>query len=214
MLGVTHEHEQTTERIIRAATGLFADLGYEPVSIREIAGVAGVHFSVINYHFGSKRNLYIACLESAACNSRFNSLIDEFGTEPNPEDFVRAIALIMLQDGESEGFTDGCRLVSRDMASQNPNYPVIDRHWRAGFSLVAKAFGRLRGGDGTEPEAKMAAACFFSMVDNLIHFRSFARSELMSEMSEMLTNEWVADQVVQIFLRGVCSPEPQQVSCS
>ena len=44
--------------LIRAAGELFATHGFEGTSIRAIAEKAGTNIAAINYHFGTKENLY------------------------------------------------------------------------------------------------------------------------------------------------------------
>lgn len=46
------------ERIIQAATKLFAEHGYHGVSTREIAAAVDLNIATVNYHVGSKQNLY------------------------------------------------------------------------------------------------------------------------------------------------------------
>lgn len=54
---------QGTKRDIVVAAGeLFAEHGLEGASVRTIAKKAGVHIAAINYHFGSKENLYLETL--------------------------------------------------------------------------------------------------------------------------------------------------------
>jgi TetR/AcrR family transcriptional regulator len=48
--------------IISATTPLFAAKGLNGVSVRELAGTAGVNLSMISYYFGSKEGLYAAVL--------------------------------------------------------------------------------------------------------------------------------------------------------
>ncbi|ABQ25845.1 TetR/AcrR family transcriptional regulator [Geotalea uraniireducens] len=48
--------------LITLATPLFAEKGFKGVSVREIAGVAGVNVSMISYYFGGKEGLYGAVL--------------------------------------------------------------------------------------------------------------------------------------------------------
>ena len=50
------------EKLLRAATELFARNGYDGVSIREISEAAGVNSAMISYYFGGKRGLYSAAL--------------------------------------------------------------------------------------------------------------------------------------------------------
>jgi AcrR family transcriptional regulator len=51
------------ERILAAATEVFAERGYAGASMAEIASRAGVVASVIYDHFASKRDLHVALLE-------------------------------------------------------------------------------------------------------------------------------------------------------
>jgi AcrR family transcriptional regulator len=53
----------TRERLLDAAEALLADHGFGPASHRSIAGQAGVHVALVNYHFGSKEMLFEEALE-------------------------------------------------------------------------------------------------------------------------------------------------------
>ena len=48
----------TKERILSEAETLFAQEGYRAVSVREITSAANCNLAAVNYHFGSKQNLY------------------------------------------------------------------------------------------------------------------------------------------------------------
>ncbi|MBC6904937.1 TetR/AcrR family transcriptional regulator [Saccharophagus sp. K07] len=47
----------TVERILRAATILFAERGFAETSLRTITGMADVNLAAVNYHFGTKKSL-------------------------------------------------------------------------------------------------------------------------------------------------------------
>ncbi|MFA1539919.1 TetR/AcrR family transcriptional regulator [Actinomadura monticuli] len=53
------------ERILEAATRLFAALGYDGTSTRMIAEAAGLNVATVAYHVGGKRDLYLAVMERA-----------------------------------------------------------------------------------------------------------------------------------------------------
>ncbi len=57
-MGSSAEASDSTERIIRAATRLFAEHGFDGVSTREIAKAVDLNISTVNYHVGTKRDLY------------------------------------------------------------------------------------------------------------------------------------------------------------
>ncbi len=64
-------------RILDAAEALFAQYGYDGVTLRQITKQAGVDVALANYHFGPKRDLFNAVLERRADvvnNARHNAL--------------------------------------------------------------------------------------------------------------------------------------------
>jgi AcrR family transcriptional regulator len=50
--------KETKVRILSAAARLFAERGYDGVSVRDIVAVAAVNLGAITYHFGSKEGLF------------------------------------------------------------------------------------------------------------------------------------------------------------
>lgn len=54
--------EETKERILSAAQSLFAEKGFEAVSLREITTMAEANVAAVNYHFGSKDSLIEAVI--------------------------------------------------------------------------------------------------------------------------------------------------------
>ena len=62
---MTESSEHARDRIIDAATRLFAALGYDGTSTRMIAEAAGLNVATVAYHVGGKRDLYIAVMERA-----------------------------------------------------------------------------------------------------------------------------------------------------
>jgi AcrR family transcriptional regulator len=53
------------QRLIDSAGEAFGQRGYDGVGIREICQQAGANVAAVNYHFGDKRGLYVACLRHA-----------------------------------------------------------------------------------------------------------------------------------------------------
>jgi TetR/AcrR family transcriptional regulator len=58
----------TKQTLLSVAIELFAEYGYDKVSIRDIAEKAKTNSSMISYYFVSKQNLYDAALEKQAGN--------------------------------------------------------------------------------------------------------------------------------------------------
>jgi AcrR family transcriptional regulator len=74
---MTRPAENTRRSIIRAATDLFADQGFERASVRDIVTKARVNQAAINYHFKGKDGLYLEVLKIA-----FETLTKQAGFDP------------------------------------------------------------------------------------------------------------------------------------
>ncbi|MFC6087260.1 TetR/AcrR family transcriptional regulator [Sphaerisporangium aureirubrum] len=116
----TRDREATSRRILAAASCLFAEHGYDQVTVRMIASAAGANVALINRYFGSKARLFAEVL-------------------------VGASALESVIEGDLEGLP---RRLARHMASRldaaacdDPLVRVIDR---AGASPQIRAVLRER----------------------------------------------------------------------
>jgi len=56
----------TRQRLVEAASALFAERGYSGASVRDICNLARVNPGAVSYHFGGKRQLYRTALRQAA----------------------------------------------------------------------------------------------------------------------------------------------------
>lgn len=56
----------TQERILNASERLFAEYGFDGVSLRKITHDAGVELALANYHFGPKKELFLAVIKRRA----------------------------------------------------------------------------------------------------------------------------------------------------
>ncbi len=54
---MTDKEEKARKKLIKAASELFVELGYDGISVRQIASKAGVNLASINYYFGGKQKL-------------------------------------------------------------------------------------------------------------------------------------------------------------
>src|ERR1700761_989217 len=94
---------ESKDLLIEAAERLFAELGIEAVSSRQIALAAGQrNQSAIRYHFGTKDDVLRALLRSrvSEINQRRTALlaeIDELGRSPELRGLISAIAVPLAE---------------------------------------------------------------------------------------------------------------------
>jgi AcrR family transcriptional regulator len=76
------------ERIIRAATELFAENGYDGTSVRAIADRAGITVAGLYAHFPAKERLFSAVALQALASSPLSGMTEEV---PEPEAIARQL---------------------------------------------------------------------------------------------------------------------------
>jgi AcrR family transcriptional regulator len=54
----------TRRALLGAAADLFAEHGFDAVTVEDVAARAGVNKALVSYHFGGKRGLYVSVLQS------------------------------------------------------------------------------------------------------------------------------------------------------
>ena len=95
----------SADKILQAATMLFAQDNFSAVSIKQIAAASGVNSALISYYFGGKKNLYQEVLYTEA--DKFLKLQDKIRARMESplrrlRSYVDTIAEIAIRYGISE----------------------------------------------------------------------------------------------------------------
>lgn len=196
----------SNERILNAAEVLFAEKGFDAVSINDIAAAAEVCKANVFHHFKSKHDLYLAVVRRA-CEGA-SAHLEEMGTEQIPlDERLGTFAAVHLQELLQHARVT--RLILRELLGGNP---------RAGQDLAEQVYGEkfsrfvniLRSGQkaGTlRPDVDPAMVAtillgadvfFFEAQDVLHHFPEVRFSRQPARFSRDLTD---------ILLHGILSPD-------
>ena len=104
----------TRERLLEAAEALFADNGYNAVSMRDIARHAKVNLAAAGYHFGSKENLFTESLmrQMRPLNAQRLAKLAELEARKRPPTLAEVLdtfARVMIEQAVND-HTSGQRL--------------------------------------------------------------------------------------------------------
>ena len=107
----------TRQRLIDAAATLFADHGFENVTVREICKESNANVAAVNYHFGDKAGLYRAIVTQAIRQMQeTNELSQRAGDGLSPEDQIREFIRVFVRRLTSDGPNNWIhRLMAREM---------------------------------------------------------------------------------------------------
>lgn len=185
------------EQILNVAKELFARLGFEGATTRQIAARAGVNEAILFRHFPSKEDLYWAVIEGSCQSKGSRSRLEEkFAVAEDDREVFRQIAEEILQHSEQDPammrlllFTalENHRLSHRFFQSYIANKYEI---------LAAYIRRRIREGAFRNVDVHLAARSFVGMliyhalIQELFggkHYQHFDRRHV----SETLTNIWL-----------------------
>lgn len=125
--------KDTRERILDIAEELFADHGFDRVSIRDITKKARVNLAAINYHFGGKEELIAAIFERRVIPVNEARLVALDAVEqaakkqPKLEDILEAFIrpTVQCSFGTPKGGQAFSKLFGRCLSEPNPEIEAL-----------------------------------------------------------------------------------------
>ena len=95
------DSEQTKADILAAAERLFAERGVLGVSVRDVAGAAGVTHGLVHHYFGSKDDLAAEVIRAALARSAQFLLDNPIDTSSASLDVMRRVLRYFLTEGKT-----------------------------------------------------------------------------------------------------------------
>ena len=144
---------RTRDRILAAATELFAQQGFAAISVRDIARQCGVNLPTIYHYFGGKDGLYDACYKAtfeAAADALRTAITEAPSAELRIRNFTVKLCEIFMRDHSFR------RLLQREFLREEhrPIAALTTHHFDHEFRLLTAAIVELYG-----PEQSMER-CF------------------------------------------------------
>jgi AcrR family transcriptional regulator len=168
LMSPKHADHETRQRLLQAATMLFADRGFKNTSVREICELAGTNPAAVNYHFHDKLGLYkevIGMVADAMDRAKQEAMdADEGGT---PEEHLRNYIRHMVRRviGEEKNWL--VDLIGREMAQPSPAFGlIVEKGILPSGQRVAQLVSEVSGLPAGDPRTQFCAGmvhaqCFF-----------------------------------------------------
>ena len=182
-----------TDRILRAATALFAKRGYHGTPVRELARVLGIEAPSLYYRFPSKQEILFAILDRTL-DDLLEGLRGAVDTAAGPEAGLRAAVrfhALFHARRRREAFVSHSELRSLTPANHRRVIAKRDRYERVFRELLAAG---VRAGRFQLSDVKLTAAAILSMCTGVASWFS---------EGGRLEPEAIADRYVETILRSV-----------
>jgi len=163
----------TPERILHAAYELFAARGFDGATTQEICSLAQANIAAVNYHYGSKENLYRAVWEYGDAQARERweqSIPSDSSPEQRLRQFIELRVLAVVREDENGWYA---RLIHREMANPSPLAEELHERFlhpkRRWFQALVR---EIVGENVSERETRLAGFCIHSPLIHLNEMRT------------------------------------------
>lgn len=197
--------EGTADALLRAARTVFAERGYDGASIRAITREAGVNLGAVTYHYGSKRELYSAVLESVLGPLEERVVAATRGEGSATERIEATVRAFFQHLAENP---DQPRLLLQEVTAGKTPPPAVRRIMRRVLGSVigtvqdGQAGGTIRDGD-----AILLAAGIISQPVYMSLIQNVARELVGLDATDPGTRARIVDHAVTFVRHGLAPRE-------
>jgi AcrR family transcriptional regulator len=160
--------EETRSKLMLAAGQVFAEVGYQAATTREICARAGANVAAVNYHFGDKLGLYTEMLKGAVVQGE-NRLVDAALGAMTPEEALRKFISGMFRK-MSEGDRPAwyVKVMTHELAQPTPGLAaVVDNLIRPNAQILCDIVGKIIDRPPLHPQTRM---CAHSIIGQVVHY--------------------------------------------
>ncbi len=188
--------EGTRQRILAAANQLFGQVGYAQATTRAIAEAAEINEVTLFRHFGSKKNLLMACIQAHNA-SGFSATFETELSGDYTEDILH-MARLQIQDSLAN--IQLLRLLVCDARNIPELREALLAGGRGNLERISGYFQRQIESGVIRPElsAEVLASAFDSLFSSPVIFESF----FLESLSPRLSSDEVLRPLVDLFVRG------------
>lgn len=201
-------------KLLDAAEQLFAEKGFDAVSVRDITKLAGANVAAVNYHFGSREGLLTLVMTRylTPVNEERLDLLDQAEEraqgQPIPvEEIITAMCKPLIRQVVGSEMSERvfCKLLGRVMSEQSHSLPsAVEDQMKP---MAMRFFAALRKTFPDSPPDEITWRFHFvngAMLHTLTHM------EMLKRFSN--TPEITLDEIFERFLRftvaGMCQHPP------
>jgi AcrR family transcriptional regulator len=207
----------TKERILDAAEALFVVHGFEATSLRTITSAAAVNLAAVNYHFGSKEELFEAVLTRRLdpMNQERVEILNRLEAEAAPEPLTcdriltaLFVPALRLARDPARGGKDFLRLLGRAYADPAPFIrQFLSEQYAVMIARFKTAFGRALP---HLPRKELSWRLHFIMGALSYTLAGTDAHKIISELSPRETNndEILLRRLAPFLLAGLNAPLP------
>ncbi len=196
---------ETNNRLLAAATEVFAEVGYRAATLREICRRGNANIAAVNYHFHDKEQLYRAVLEHAVLAAG-DGLMQISPDEHVPPDeklrhFIQHLFHNLLG---ADRPLQLLRLIAHEMVEPTPALDVaVEKAARPLTDILAAIVAELLGPAAEPTVVRDCVDSIISQCSSYHHSEAIIQRLHRTNVHDPATIEQLAEHVYRFSLGGV-----------
>ena len=192
---------KTRERILQAASQVFAEHGFEKGTVREICTRAQANVAAVNYHFRDKRELYMRVLDAweKESDERFPIANGVSSDAPAPERikglFTSFLRRIFFSGDSPDESHKRARVIMHEIASgthikerrEEDSYCRVEAVMRANLIELMPGASPLLVQDCVDSSMSQVTACFMHFVYDPHEYQDMLSYEEVDRLAAHMT---------------------------
>jgi len=210
--------DMTRDRILNEAEILFAQKGYNGVTVREITDAASCNLSAVNYYFGNKWNLYLAVFQERwlpRAKQLRESVVKylEGHNPPSRTEVVKALSQAFLKGPMAdEERTRHSLLIIRELTEPTEAFKLMaEKALRPLFTVMADSLRPVMPPDLGEDRLRLNILSIFAMV-TYFNLARAAVSDITGQEYDQDFKAMLVEHIADFSLRGLAANEEGQLS--
>jgi len=196
--------QETRQRLIQAAAPLFAERGFNKVSVRDICKEAGANVSAVNYYFRDKWGLYKEVLQVIVEYSQRTRELAHDATAGRPaEERLRHYIGVFIRRalcGQLQESWQG-KLIAREMTDPSPGLDLFfEEVIRPNSARVAALVGEIMGLPSTDPRVGM---CVGSIQTQMVGYMNPIAARFVPGLNSPEVIDALAEHITEFSLAGM-----------
>jgi AcrR family transcriptional regulator len=190
--------EETRERILNQSVSLFAQSGFDGVSMRNVAAGTDLTTAALYYHFPDKEQLYLSCIEHSFQNRITPLLLHSDATHSSwqkLEQFIHRFSNLLAEDRDFQRLLQWVTLDTDDQRSEKLTNTVFAPF----FNLVSDIIGDIQ----LHPQATHFSTVAIISLLVFPFETSHARRLLPGYQSPHKAPQQLASQIIQLLRNGL-----------
>jgi len=197
--------DENREKLIESAGHVFAEVGFQNATVREICARAGMNVAAVNYYFGEKLGLYTEVLRSSLLAEQVDVMNSSMALASDPRAALQALICDWFERmGAGARRAWSTHILAHEMTHPTPALDLVAEAMGANYLRFRAIVGKLIGRD---PDDLCTRMCTHSVVGQILHY-AHARPMLSRLWPDLnLENHerrhLIAEHIVEFSLAGM-----------